>query len=515
MPEKFLMKIWNLLRNDMQIKWTVGSTFVAGLIAHMYKFTNHIPNWDSLMDYYYPTHNMIFQGRQFQLLPAAFRAFKDIPWIIGLLSLLYLSMIVLLMVKLFEIHGRLPIAMISALVVVSPPVTSTLGYMFTADCYFFAGLLAVLAVYISKKYRYGWLPGAVLLGIGVGIYQAYLSLAMVLTLFLLVRDIILVGGEKFSRALYKQYLKYLGMGVLSLVFYKVSLEIMCRVERIELINHHGLGSIHFPSFSEFLQAIKQSLIDTIYYYVGSLSKLNLYGISSLVSLLILGIFLVIMVYKKKVYKHCSHLFLAAICLLLIPCACHCFYFVTNEVEYYALMQFPLILSFVFLFWEYEQIDSKYATGRWGVVLSTVILVYVLIVSANVAYRVQTLSYEKTYAMMDRVVARMEELPNYQYAKKIAVIGNLPGTDIYAYGTAPALAGYADSYMVSHQKHVVSMLDEYYGIKLEGVSDETKEELMSLPEVGDMPVWPSEGAVYQVDDVIVVRFSEEMMQLEQK
>lgn len=515
MPEKFLMKKWNKLRNDVEIKWAVGSTFIVGLIAHMYKFTNHIPNWDSLMDYYYPTHNMIFQGRQFQFLPAAFRAFKDIPWIIGLLSLLYLSIIVILVVKLFEIHGQLSIAMVSALVVVSPPVTSTLGYMFTADCYFFAGLLSVLAVYVSKKNRYGWLPGAVLLGIGIGIYQAYLSLAMVLILILLVRDIIMAGEEKLGRELYKQYLKYFGMGVLSLVFYKVSLEIMCRVEQISLVNHHGLGSIHFPSHSEFIQAIKQSIIDTAYYYVGSLSELNLYGISSVVGLLMLGLFFLVLVHRKKAYKRCSHLFLLAICLFLIPCACHCFYFVTNEVEYYALMQFPLVLSFVFLFWEYEQVDTKHALGHWGAVLSTIVFVYVLIVSANVAYRVQTLSYEKTYAMMDRVVARMEELPDYQDAKKIAVIGNLPGTDIYAYGTAPALAGYADSYLVSHQKHVVSMLDEYYGIKLEGVNDEVKEELMNLPEVSNMPAWPNDGAVFQVDDIVIVRFSQEVMQLDQK
>ena len=141
-----------------------------------------------------------------------------------------------------------------------------------------------------------------------------------------------------------------------------------------------------------------------------------------------------------------------------------------------------------------------------------ILVYVLIISANVAYRVQTLSYEKTYAMMDRMIARMENLPDYQNADKIAVIGNLPGTDIYAYGTSPALAGYADSYLVSHQKHVVSMLDEYYGIKLEGVSDQTIEELMKLPEVENMAIWPDAGSVLQVDDIIVVRFSEEAMQL---
>lgn len=77
---------------------------------------------------------------------------------------------------------------------------------------------------------------------------------------------------------------------------------------------------------------------------------------------------------------------------------------------------------------------------------------------------------------------------------------------------PALAGYADSYLVSHQKHVVSMLDEYYGIKLEGVSDQTIEELMKLPEVENMAIWPDAGSVLQVDDMIVVRFSEEAMQL---
>ena len=60
-----------------------------------------------------------------------------------------------------------------------------------------------------------------------------------------------------------------------------------------------------------------------------------------------------------------------------------------------------------------------------------------------------------------------------------------------------------------------MLDEYYGIKLEGVSDEIKEELMNLQEVGDMPVWPNNGSITQVNDIIVVRFSEEMMQLDQK
>lgn len=512
MPENYLYRRWNQLKKDTQAVWAILSTFAIGLLAHMYKFTNHIPNWDSLMDYYYPTHNMTHQGRQFQFLPAAFRAFKDIPWVIGLLSLLYLSILVVLLVKLFEIRGKLSIAFIAALVVTSPPVTSTLGYMFTADCYFFAGLMAVLAVYLARKKRFGWIAGAVLLGVGIGIYQAYLSLAIVLILFLTIREILLAGDGKLGGDFWKQILKYLGMGILGLAFYKVSLEIMSRVEQIALVNHHGLGSIHFPSMSEFIHATVQSLVDTVYYYVGSVSRLSTYGIASAVCLTMSVLFCLILVCKKEIYKHFSHLFLLAVCIFMIPCACHCFYFVTNEVEYYALMQFPLVLTFVFLFWEYEQREVQYKAGQWAVVLASGILVYVLIISANVAYRVQTLSYEKTYAMMDRMIARMENLPDYQNADKIAVIGNLLGTDIYAYGTSPALAGYADSYLVSHQKHVVSMLDEYYGIKLEGVSDQTIEELMKLPEVENMAIWPDAGSVLQVDDIIVVRFSEEAMQL---
>ena len=53
MPEQVLLRIKQRIRPEWKI--VVVTTFLFGLIAHMYKFTNHLPNWDSLMEYYYPT----------------------------------------------------------------------------------------------------------------------------------------------------------------------------------------------------------------------------------------------------------------------------------------------------------------------------------------------------------------------------------------------------------------------------------------------------------------------------
>lgn len=496
-------------------KLAFASCFVVGLLAHMYKFTNHIPNWDSLMDFYYPTHNMIFQGRQFQFLPAAFRAFKDLPWIIGLLSLIYLSLIAVMLVEMFDIRGKRSIILSSALLVVSPPVTSTLGYMFTADCYFFAALMAVLAVYVTRKYRYGWSVGGILLAVGVGIYQAYLSLAMVVIILLMIRDILLERECRLEREFWQLLLKNLIMGSLALFLYNISLKFLCWLEQVSLVNHHGLGSIHFPSLQEFFQALIQSYTDTIFYYVGSISKPGLYSIASGLAMLCLILFGGILFCSKHVYKKILNTALLLICVLLFPCVCHIFYFVTGEVEYYALMQFALVSPFYFLFWEYEQMEFKSKLGRWVTVISSGILVYVLVISANVVYRVQTLSYEKTYALMERVVVQMENLPEYTEAKRIAVIGSFPDTDRYVYGTSPALAGYSDSYMVSHQKHVISMLNEYYGIELEGVSDSTIAQLMNNAEIANMPTWPRAGSVTQVDDLIVLKVSEDIMYHDQE
>ena len=76
-------------------------------------------------------------------------------------------------------------------------VTNTFVYSFTVDAYMLAVLLSALAVYLTRKYRFGFLAGALLLGISIGIYQAYFSYVIVLFLLLFIMD--LIDNEDFKQ----------------------------------------------------------------------------------------------------------------------------------------------------------------------------------------------------------------------------------------------------------------------------------------------------------------------------
>jgi len=509
MPEQYIKKI----KEKIKIEWlcAFGITVIVGLIAHIYKFTNHLPNWDSLMDYYYPSHNMIHQGRQFQFLPAAIRGFADQPWLIGILCLIYMGISMAAIVDIMDMHKPLSIAMSAAVVVVSPTVISGWGFMFTADGFASAYMLSVLAVFVTLKKRWGWIVGGILLAVSMGIYQAYLPVAMALILLWLLKEILTMQSHHLDKLFWKQMGRFLLLGCEAVVLYKLSLEFLSYMEAIPVVDHQGIGSIHFPNMTEIVNAVISSYVDSVYYFTGSISDLSIYGILNAIAIICLGVFIISLVIKQKLYKQWDKLFLMIISIILYPCVSHIFYFITNGVEYHALMQFPLVLPYVLLFCLYEETKEYLIGVHWASVVSMLLLGYVLILAANQAYRAETLSYEKTYAMVGRMVDRMEQLPEYNEAKHIAIIGNLEGTDNSILGDSPALAGYTEGFFITHQKHVVAMLDEYFGVCLTGVDDAAIESLQTLTEVKAMPQWPQNGSVIQIDDTIVVKLSEKVEQ----
>ena len=77
MPEKALKKI-----NDSILpQWKVCflAALIVGLVAHLYKITSWIPNWDSLV-FRYDSQNMIALGRWFLPVVCSLTSFYDLPF---------------------------------------------------------------------------------------------------------------------------------------------------------------------------------------------------------------------------------------------------------------------------------------------------------------------------------------------------------------------------------------------------------------------------------------------------
>ena len=85
--------------------------------------------------------------------------------------------------EVFEIKNIAVGMLISGILVTFPVLTSTFAYVFTMDGYMLAIFLAVLSVYLASKKKLGFLIGGIALALSMGIYQAYLPIAILLCIY--------------------------------------------------------------------------------------------------------------------------------------------------------------------------------------------------------------------------------------------------------------------------------------------------------------------------------------------
>ena len=120
------------------------ATFLIGLLTHMPALVLDAPNHDGLASMYFD-QNMITSGRWFLGTACGISSFYSIPWLIGVLSLIYLSVTAVVLIKLLNVDRSLVALLISGLLVTFPSLASNFAYVFTMDGYMLGVLFAVLA----------------------------------------------------------------------------------------------------------------------------------------------------------------------------------------------------------------------------------------------------------------------------------------------------------------------------------------------------------------------------------
>ena len=242
------MKTFTIGKKKIVLKeeWMVGfiTTWIVGLLAHAYRFFNFLPIWDSIYNFT-GVGSTYTLGRWFLGYAGLITSMFDLPWINGAFSLFYISIVVILLTEMFEIKNKGMIVLCAAIFVSFPTVVSSFAYMYTADAYLLAFLLATLAVYLTwcvKKW--GTIAGMVCLAFAMGIYQAYATVVIVLVLLYIIRQFVIEKLD-FLEAVRKD-LKYLGMLVGGAVLYAVILKITLIRYNITLPGYQGIGALAFP-----------------------------------------------------------------------------------------------------------------------------------------------------------------------------------------------------------------------------------------------------------------------------
>ncbi len=510
MGEEILQFYKTKLRKEYKVAFI--STFFIALMIHLYKFTNTLPNHDSVYNYY-SDQNVLESGRWALSWACGISSYWDLPWIIGLLSCIFIALTIVVIVALFKLKNPILIGLIGALLAASPSTTETFFFLFTADGYMIAMFLASLAVYLSRieeKRKNRQLLSCVCICISCGIYQAYVSFALLLAVCYFIDALL---QNNYSKPDYfKWILRQIIIYIASLSAYYVIWKLCMHFSGTVASDYQGISEVGKISTGLIANGLYNSIKTTIFYFLQwdvFEHGFTLYSILSILFLIIMVVGILISCKKSNIRNRKWAISLLALCIIaIIPFAC-IWHFVSDSVGYRAMMLQSFTLLFVLTAVLYERWANSAVKNT--VCLFMIIVVFNNALMANISYFYMNLCYERTYAEGVEMITKIHCLQDEYDFDKIAVVG----TRIYEVqydninsetGKIHMLIGMLEKTLLYDSDHTTKYLQATFGLELETLNLTQRNELLDTYEVQNMGCWPSSDSITVIDNTLVIKLS---------
>ena len=491
-------------------------TYVLGLAAHGFQFMNLDPSHDYLMRMALNTtvEGPVSRGRFLEPLyniimgPAA-----PLPWSAGLISLLWLSLTVYLVCRLFGLTRSSQIALVAAVLETNRSMISLYAvYLPFAGVFTVSVLAAVLAVWMWKKAvtEKNWrhlIPGALLIAASLGLYQSYLFTAV--TLILLCSFQALLNREKAWHVILDG-LKSIGMLLAGCAVYMAGTRIACK------LTGYALAEGDYNSLSN-LWANSESVADRFaacYSEVGedlltrAVSIWPPEAMTWITGLLCAASVILLVLLLRKRKPRLWELLTGTAILAVMPVAVNGIRLLNNECHdlmHYAFW-LALLLPVILMKELGEEGPAAVWSGRAAALLLT-LLAFSNIQTANLTYVQKELEFEATRDLMVNVMDRVEEQEGYmEGVTPVAFTGSPEGllTPLEGKDRVKEITGCYGSSAISYYHTYFSYFENILQRKTNVVL--MPDQLQQSPEVAAMPRYPAAGSVALVDGTVVVKLT---------
>ena len=520
MQETFVLdkKIDGIIKKiKPQWKWAFLACFITGILTFGYTITNHFLTYDSLWNLV-SEQDMITSGRQFLTYACKISTDYDLPWLNGIFAIFYMSITSILVVEGLEIRNKYLAALAGMILITFPSMTSTFCYTYTIDGYMLGLLLATAAFLLADRKKWGFAGGVVLLGVSLGIYQAYVSFTILLCILKLLINIL--DGKTFKEIIDKTC-RYLVMGAGAYVFYYLSLKIMLKIKGVELSSYQGVDSIEKFTLSE----IPAGIIGAYKQFFSFLRLEGALGTTGLMYVSVLGlIFLGVGIYiwsfiKSKADKKWLRFFLVVLLLAATPVGTTLVCVMEPTVYFHLLMRLPWTLFFVFVLAMAEKIPgvTKLIIQRvrayvaTGICILTLLMVSQFAITANVAAFNMEQRYEKTYGLCLRLVDRLEQTEGYKFGDKVAIVGGGVDQSKYPYTdfTSSYLKGYfgvEGTLAANDTEKFVVFCRNFLNVTIMYADWEEQLEVIDTEEFSEMDTFPAKDSIRKIGDIWVIKLN---------
>ena len=505
-PRSVMSKINTALGHDGRIAFI--SAVILGLIAHMPALNFDVPNHDGLDSIYFD-QNMLTSGRWFLGTACGVSSFYSLHWVIGVLSLIYLAVTAVFVVKLLKVKAPLFIVMIAGLLVTFPTLASNFAYSFTMDGYMMGLMFAVVAVYVVPKFKLGFIFGGVLLAFSMGTYQAYLPVTMLLSLYM----VLMIFAEKTGlKDKILNSLRYVYMGVIGVGLYYAVLKILLAVTGKELDTYQGMNSAaQSISVSETFKTVYKDFFS--FTLKGHILFANPIALTAVVVLAVSFVtVLLIRAAKEKWFKNLWFYVILVVTAVIAPLFTNVMLIISKNITYHSLMRYQWVVFGIIAvaFIENFLRDNEGATENlveWAVTVSAFVCIICNILALNVGYSNLEKKYERTYAYCLRLADRIEQTEGYYEGIPIYMIGvvgedNFPVVDITSDVTDHML-NVGGNWLFYTPRNYELFYKHYMGITFNFLMPE-EANYYDSDEYVAMPSFPGKGSTKVVDGVLYVK-----------
>lgn len=493
------------------------SIFIGGLLAHLFIFTNVIPNFDGISRVY-DKQQMTIAGRWFLEYVTALNGSTQMPMVIGVMSNFFLALAGMQIVRLLSIESPLVAGVWGVLFAVFPALADTYAYTFTASAYAIAIFLTVCGVVFAKKGGWWLALGAVFLALAMGVYQAYAAVAIVLCVLLVIRDVITDGS--CVKDILKTGIGYILFLAAGAVLYYLALLALLEIKDLQMWSYLGMSDVNqgYP-FDKLPQAFVQSYVQVGEFFFGGANGLDnpVYLVINwlLAVLSIIGTVCTVLV--RKLYREPVKLVGLLVLLLLLPLAANFVQIISPLSTPRLLMKFALVFLYLLPVILLTQLGSLAPSQKRGSGAKLAIVGAFLALALyfwqydNLLYTMLNHAHRATLSYVTSMVSKIESCEGYRYGMQIVVIGGFPSdkydTDIESYETVKSESAFSSS-VIPLNKHIYYYMNDWLNVKAEEPDEDLCLDITQTEEFRQMPLYPSQGSVQVIGDCVVVKVQEQ-------
>ena len=491
---------------------------IVGLLSYTFAFTNKLLNWDEICSMF-SKGATIGSGRW--ALPITSLIFPDysMPWINGIISIVLISLSACILLNELKIKYPILQSLFSGLVVASPVWISTASFMFTFSPYALGFCLSAVAVSCARKDKWEYK----ILGIGLsvfsmGIYQSFLAVTSSFLLVCMAGDI-LTNRKDFKTIIREglYYVFHLGLSCIIYLLISAGVQYLCgetyNAYAQERMDFSGVFSLQ--KFKRLFTVLITELLDGQYSFMSTPFARVLHCICVLLS----GICILYWLFQSK---NKSHKFLMAIILFLLPISIDSFILIVSNsgiqtMLFYSFASVYGLICVIFDNLEIFDIKLKIKNLFYDIVVfSFAVVIACNVFVSNRTFLQMYISNLNVYSFYTSLSTRIQENPEFINSDKIALIGE---TEQYQYDLSdfwgpsnPQVRGAVgiDVNVYSRKE----FLKYFIGFDIDHATDEEVSVIIETAEFSEMPIYPYEGSIQRIGDIIVVKFSDPLAENDQ-